>query len=95
MTIEDFRTELEILVSGLTNSGFNTIDAGLIEEINKLVFIAEELGMKKGKLLLENLSGTMNAIKEGKSTAESGNVRLLALDFYVKKLSSGEKTEDL
>jgi hypothetical protein len=36
----------------------------------------------------------MKAIQEGKSKAESGNVRLTALDFYVKKHGNGN-TEDL
>ena len=36
----------------------------------------------------------MKAIREGKSQAGSGEIRLTALDFYVKKLSSGN-TEDL
>jgi hypothetical protein len=66
-----------------------------VEKLEKLSVSAVQLGMKKGKQLLENLTVTMKAIQEGKSKADSGNVRLTALDFYVKNLSSGEHIEDL
>jgi len=51
--------------------------------------------MKEGKRLIENLAGTVTAIQEGKSNADSGSVRLTALDFYLKKLSDNGIVEDL
>ena len=95
MTIEELRTGLENTISDLTSSGFDSIDPGIIETLNMYSTAAGELNMKEGKHLIENLLGAMNAIKEGKSKAESGNVRLTALDFYVKKLSGSDTIEDL
>ena len=94
MTVEELRTDLEKIISVLTSSGFDNIDPGTVEKLDKLAAIAGKSGMKQGKSLIENLSGVMKAIQEGKSKAESGSVRLTALDFYVKKLLNS-KTEDL
>ena len=95
MTVEELKIELEKVVSGLTASGFESIDSGIVAKLDKFAVTAEELGMKEGKHLIRNLSGVMKAIEEGKSTAESGNIRLTALDFYVKKLSGGGNIEFL
>ena len=95
MTVEEFRTELEKIVSDLTSSGFSTIDTEKVENLNKIAVSAGGLGLKEGKHLLENLSNSMKAIQDGKSGAESGNLRLTALDFYTKKLSGGGNIEDL
>ena len=95
MTVEELRTELEKVISGLTSSGFDSIDSGTVEKLDKFAAAADELGMKEGKHLLENLSGAMKAIKDGKSKAESGSVRLTALDFYVKTLSGDDNIEEL
>ena len=95
MTIEDLRTELEKLIITLTSSGFDSIDPEIIKTLSKYSETAGELNMKEGKHLIENLLGAMIAISEGKSKAESGNVRLTALDFYVKKLSGSGNIEDL
>jgi ABC-type arginine transport system permease subunit len=94
MTVEELRSELETIVSNLNSAGFDTIDPGVVEKIDKFGAAAGELGMKEGKHLLENLSGAMKAIKEGKSSAGSGTIRLTALDFYVKKIAGGN-IEDL
>jgi len=95
MTGDGFKTELENIVSNLNNSGFSTIDSGLIEKLDKIAVSAGDLGMKEGKHLIENLSGVMKAIQEGKSKPESGSIRLTALDFYLKNLSGNESIEDL
>ena len=95
MTGEELRKELETVVSGLSSSGFDSIDSATVEKLDKLAASAGELGMKEGMHLIGNLSGAMKAIQEGKSKAESGNLRLTALDFYMKKLSGGENIEDL
>jgi hypothetical protein len=90
MKIEDLRTELNTIISSLTSSGFNNADSNTMEKIDKLIAVTGESGMKEAKRLLENLSGAIKAIKEGKSQAESGTVRLTALDFYFKNLPDNE-----
>ena len=95
MTIEELRTELGTIISSLTSSGFNNTDSNTVEEIDKLILATGESGMKGAKRLLENLSGAIKAIQEGKSQAESGTVRLTALDFYLKNLPDNENIEDL
>jgi len=95
MTIEELKSELEKIISELTSLGFDSINPEIVEKLDKLTAGAGELGMKEGKHLIENLSNVMKAIGEGKSKAESGNLRLTALDFYVKKLSVGGNIEEL
>jgi hypothetical protein len=94
MTVEELRPELETIVSTLSSSGFGTIDPAIVEKLDIYSAAAGELGMKEGKHLLENLSAVMKAIKDGKSSAESGVIRLTALEFYVKKIA-GDAIEDL
>jgi hypothetical protein len=94
MTVEGLRPELETIVSTLSSGGFGTIDPGLVEKLDIYSVTAGELGMKEGKRLLENLSSIMKAIKDGKSSSESGAIRLTALEFYVKKIAGGS-IEDL
>jgi polyhydroxyalkanoate synthesis regulator phasin len=95
MTVEELRAELESLVSNLTAAGFNNIDAGLLGKMDKFVLAAGEMKMNEGKRLIENLLSAMKAIQEGKSNADSGNLRLTALDFYLKKHSEDGLVEDL
>ena len=95
MTVEELRAELEKIISGLFSSGFESVDSGTVEKLDKLAASAGDIGMKEGMHLIGNLSGAMKAIQEGKSKSESGNIRLTALDFYVKKISGGENIEDL
>ena len=95
MVIEDLKVELEKIISNLTASGFDNIDSGILEKLEEYALTAGELGMYEGKRLIENLVGVMKAIQEGKSQADSGQVRLTALNFYLINLSGGEQTEDL
>jgi hypothetical protein len=95
MKIEDLRTKLGTIISSLTSSGFNNTDPNTMEKIDKLIVTTGESGMKEVKRLLENLSGAIKAIQEGKSQAESGTVRLTALDFYLKNLPDSENIEDI
>jgi hypothetical protein len=95
MTIEDLRTELKLIISSLTSSGFDNADPKIMEKVDNLAATAGESGMKEAKHLLENLSGAIKAIQEGKSQTESGTVRLTALDFYLKNLPDNENIEDL
>jgi len=95
MTVDELRTELKTIIASLTSSGFENVDAGVMEKLNKLAASAGDSDMKEGKRLLENLLGAIKAIQEGKSNVESGNVRLTALDFYLKNLPTNESIEDL
>ena len=95
MTFDELRTELEKVISDLTTSGFGNIAPGTVEKLEKFAVTAGELDMKEGKRMIENLSACIKAIQEGKSQAGSGGIRLMALDYYVKKLSGGETIEDL
>ena len=95
MTVEELRAELENVVSSLASSDFSNSDTGIIEKLEKFAAVAGELDMHEGKRLIENLSETMKAIQEGKSTADSGNLRLTALDFYLKKHSASGAVEEL
>lgn len=95
MTIGELRIELETIISGLSSSGFENISSETVEKLEKLAVSAAESGMKEGKRLMENLLSTVKSIREGSSKAESGNVRLTALDFYFKNLPSSEHIEDL
>ena len=95
MTVGELQKELKTLVSGLSSSGFDSIDPETVEKLDKLAAAAGESDMKEGKRLIDNLSGALKAIKEGISKAESGIVRLTALDFYLKNLTDSDNTEDL
>ena len=95
MTVEILKTELEKMISSLTSSGFGSVNPQIAEKLKELTALAGELNMNEGKRLIENLAGAMQEKKEEKSKIESCNVRLMALDFYVKKLSGGTHIEDL
>jgi hypothetical protein len=94
-TVEELRAELETIISNLSASGFNSIDSEILDKLDKFAQEAGSIGLVEGKRLMENLSGVMKAIQEGKSQAESGNVRLTALSFYVKNLSGSGSIEEL
>jgi hypothetical protein len=94
MTVEELGTELEAIVSGLSASGFDSIDAGIVGKLDQYSVMAGELGMKEGMHLIQNLSSVIKSIKDGAAKTESGAVRLTALDFYVKKIVGGQ-IEDL
>lgn len=91
MTAKELRIELQNIISTLTASGFTEVEAETCEKLVTLSAAASALGLKEGKHLIDNLSTVIAAIMEGKSTYESGKVRLTALDFYVKKALSGDK----
>ena len=95
MTVEELRKELEKIISVFISAGFDNVDSETMAKLDTFGIKAGELGMKEGKKLIDNLSGAIEAIQEGKSKAESGSIRLTALDFYVKKLSGSENIEDL
>ena len=95
MTIEFLRSELKRIIIALTASGFDRVNSGTVEKLDKIAAVAEMIGMKEGKRLIGNLSNTMKAIQERKSGVASGIVRLMALDFYVEKLAGDEDMEEL
>jgi len=96
MTVEGLRTELEMITTGLTSSDFSSVDPEIIEKLEKLAVAADGLGMKKGRHLIKNLLSFLKAVRDGKSKIEdSGNLRLTALDFYLKKLSGSDNIEDI
>ncbi|MDR1505518.1 MAG: hypothetical protein LBI67_00275 [Treponema sp.] len=94
MTIEEFCEKLVKLLSGLPASGFNGVDDSVMADLDSYAPVAEEVGMKQGKKLIENLSGVLKNCKKGASADENVSIRLTALDFYIKKIKSGS-TEDL
>jgi alpha-D-ribose 1-methylphosphonate 5-triphosphate diphosphatase PhnM len=95
MTVDELRTKGLEIISALQSSDFNNIDSGITDKLDELSVAAEASGMKEGKRLMENLAGAIKSIKEGKSQANSGSVRLTALDFYIKNLPNNESIEDL
>jgi len=95
MTVEELRTELGDIISGLGISGFVNPDSGIISRLDQLGSSALELDLKEGKHLIDNLITVINNIREGKSKPESGNLRIIALEFYLEKLSKSEEPEEL
>ena len=95
MTVEELRIELGKTIAGLIATGLDNIDSVMMEKIKTLSDAAGQLGMNEGKRLIENLSSTINSIKEGKSKIESGEIRLTALEFYLNNLSGSENIEEL
>ena len=95
MTIDELRLELEKIIGGLNSSGFKAVPVETREKLEKLGVSANEMGMKVGGHLIDNLVKVIKAIQEGKSNEGSGSIRLLALEFYLNKISGGEKIENL
>ena len=96
MNVEELKSELESITSKLTSTGFNKIETELVEKLEKLAAAADELGMKEGKHLIRNLLSFIKSFQDGKPKIEdSGNLRLTALDFYLKRISGGDRIEEL
>lgn len=94
MTIEEFQTKLNALLKGFPASGFDTVTYKEIAELDSIGSEADILGMQLGKKVVSNLAEALKTRKSGGNTDESVQVRLTALDFYVKNLQNGS-TEDL
>ena len=94
MTIEEFQTRLNTLLEGLPASKFDTVADNVIVELNDISSEADFLGMKSGKKLISNLTEALKTRKAGNNTDDSIQIRLTAMDFYIKNLLSGT-TEDL
>ena len=95
MTLEALRTELAKITSDLTSSGFGSVKYDITKKLKKYSNVAEKLGLKEGKHLIDNLINIIKAINTGKSKVESGNLRLIALNFYLLNLPNSELIEDL
>ena len=95
MTVEELRTELEKIIASLNSSGFGAVNAGIIGKLEQLSDFAVNQGMNEGKHLINNLVNVIKSIQEGKSKPESGNIRLIALEFYLMKISGGTEPEEL
>ena len=94
MTIEEFQNKLDTQLKGLPASGYDTVADSALTELETFLGDADSLGMKSGKKLVSNLVESLKTRKSGGNTDESVQVRLVALDFYLKNLQSGT-TEDL
>ncbi|MDR2313576.1 MAG: hypothetical protein LBE02_03500 [Spirochaetaceae bacterium] len=94
MTITELQNKLSALIQTLPASGFDSAPDSVITGLETFGEEAEKLGIPSGKKLIENLAGALKSRKTGGNTDESVRVRFTALDFYIKKLQSGD-TEDL
>jgi hypothetical protein len=94
MTFEEFQTKLDGLIKGFPASGFDSVSDSVITELSSFGDEAGNLGMKSGKTLIFNLVDALKTRKIGGNTDDSVQVRLVALDFYLKNLQNGV-TEDL
>ena len=94
MTLEELYTKLDTLLKGLPASGFDALDGAAAAGLNACAVEADGLGMKSGRQLIANLAEALTNRQNGGGSDESVQLRLTALDFYVKKLQSGA-TEDL
>ena len=94
MTIKEFQIKLDALLKGFPASGFETITYKEIAELDKLYGETDDLRMELGKKLIFNLAEALKTRKSGGNTDESVQVRLTAMDFYLKNLQSGS-TENL
>ncbi|MCL2129343.1 MAG: hypothetical protein FWH35_03205, partial [Treponema sp.] len=83
------------ITSDLTSSGFGNVKPETTKKLKKYSDVAGKLGLKEGKHLIDNLIEIIKAINAGKSKAESGNLRLIALNFYLLNLPNSELIEDL
>ena len=89
MTIEEFQTRLNTLLEDLPASEFDTVADSVIVELSDISSEADFLGMKSGKKLISNLTEALKTRKAGGNTDDSVQIRLIAMDFYIKNLQSG------
>ncbi|MDR0602357.1 MAG: hypothetical protein LBG42_08245 [Treponema sp.] len=93
-TVESLRSELEGCISNITSAGLGNLDGGNIDKLEKLSGEAGGLGMNQGKKLIDNLVTVLKSFKDGAAKEESVQIRLTAIDFYIKNIQDGS-TEDL
>ena len=88
MTIEEFQIKLDALLKGFPASEFDTVVASEIAGLDNFFKEADNLDMQSGKKLISNLIEVLKTRRAGGNTDESVQVRLTALDFYIKNLQS-------
>jgi hypothetical protein len=93
-TGESLQSELEGCISTINSAGLGNLDSGNIAKLEKLGTDAAGLGMGQGKKLIDNLVTVLKSFKDGSAKEDSVQVRMTALDFYIKKIQDGS-TEDL
>ena len=94
MTIEEFQPKLDTLLNSLSSIKFEAVEDNVISELSKYSNEAENLGLNSGKNLICNLQDALKTRKTGGNTDESVQIRLTALDFYLRSLQIGS-TEEL
>ncbi|MDR0656381.1 MAG: hypothetical protein LBG22_08725 [Treponema sp.] len=92
-TVEELRETLEALSNKIASAGEGAVVE--LDTVSKLAAEAGSLGMKAGKQLLDNLAASLQSVKDGKSHADSIQVRITALDFYLNKIKGGSGEEEL
>ncbi|MDR2370826.1 MAG: hypothetical protein LBD71_05045 [Treponema sp.] len=93
-TVEGLQSELDACISNINSAGLGSLDSGNIEKLEKLSGEAAGLGMSQGKKLIDNLVTVLKSFKDGSAKEDSVQIRLTAMDFYIKKIQDGS-TEDL
>ncbi|MDR1288436.1 MAG: hypothetical protein LBK08_12570 [Treponema sp.] len=94
MTVDGLRSELEGCISNITSAGLGNLDGGNIDKLEKLSGEAGGLDMKQGKKLIDNLVTVLKSFKDGSAKEDSVQIRLTAMDFYIKSIQDGA-IEDL
>ncbi|MDR0623568.1 MAG: hypothetical protein LBG10_03975 [Treponema sp.] len=94
-SVDGLREELTSCLAQINDAGLGSLDLQIIEKIDKFAAAAGGLGMNSGKKLIENLSAVLKSFKEGKSQESSVQVRLTALDFYLRNIQGGGAEEEL
>jgi hypothetical protein len=93
-TVEGLKKELADCLSAITSAGLGNLDSGNVAKLEKIYAEADDAGIKEGKKLIENLITILKAFKDGSAKEDSVQVRLTALDFYLKSIQDGS-TEDI
>jgi hypothetical protein len=94
MTIEELQSKLDSLIKGFPAGGFDSVSDNAITELNSYCEESGNLSMRSGQKLISNLMDAIKTRKIGGNTDESVQIRLVALDFYLKNLQN-DVTEDL
>jgi hypothetical protein len=94
-TVESLHGDLEACITGINAVGIGNVDPQNIEKLEKIGGAAGNLGMNSGKKLIDNLTTILKSFREGKSTENSVQIRLMALDFYLQNIKGGGGEEEL
>jgi hypothetical protein len=92
-SVESICNELDKLLSGMSASEYG--NAGFVDQLQKLSAAAENLGMKDGKKLIDNLREVLKSFQAGTADEKSVAIRCTALEFYKNKIQDQGAAEDL